>query len=75
MQFGNIDIDSRLIQAREVVEGVEIVDSLNGCACCTVRGDLMDALVKLVTHLPRSKSSRLALSFKVYALSVQVNWD
>ena len=49
MQFGSIDIDSRLIQAKEVVEGVEIVDSLNGCACCTVRGDLMDALMKLVS--------------------------
>lgn len=49
MQFGSIDIDSRLIQAREVVDGVEIVDSLNGCACCTVRGDLMDALMKLVS--------------------------
>lgn len=49
LQFGSIDIDSRLIQAREVVDGVEIVDSLNGCACCTVRGDLMDALIKLVS--------------------------
>lgn len=59
MQFGNIDIDSRLIQAKEVVEGVEIVESLNGCACCTVRGDLMEALIKLVNSEPLTFSTIL----------------
>ena len=51
LQFGDIDIDGSLIAHREILEGEggEIVETLNGCACCTVRADLMDVLLKLVS--------------------------
>jgi len=63
VQFGSIDIDSKLIKAKEVVDGVEIVESLNGCACCTVRGDLIDSLVKLVRLYPPLSLQSFPLQF------------
>ena len=45
-EFGAVDIDSTLV--RENMQVAEEVISLdNGCACCTVRGDLVKALTKL----------------------------
>lgn len=48
VQFGAIDIDSSLIRSKQSLEGVDIVESLNGCICCSVRADLLEALEKLV---------------------------
>ena len=42
--FGSINIDSKLIVG---VEG-ETVTLSNGCICCTMRGDLIDAIAKIV---------------------------
>jgi len=43
-EFGEVDVDSRILlrEARE-----EIVQTANGCLCCTVRGDLRRGLVSL----------------------------
>lgn len=43
-EFGEVDVDSRLL-VREGRE--EIVQTENGCLCCTVRGDLRRSLVDL----------------------------
>lgn len=49
-QFGEIDIDSQLIVKQEALEGTTntITQLSNGCLCCTVRDDLIQALIKLV---------------------------
>jgi G3E family GTPase len=47
--FGEINIDSQLVVG---VEG-ETISLSNGCICCTIRGDLVDALLKLVNRQDR----------------------
>ena len=45
-EFGAIDIDTSLVKENlNVAE--EVISLDNGCACCTVRGDLLKALGKL----------------------------
>jgi G3E family GTPase len=41
--FGNINIDAALIKSRSE----DAISLANGCACCTVAGDLTRALIKL----------------------------
>ncbi|XP_066345792.1 uncharacterized protein [Miscanthus floridulus] len=46
-EFGEVDIDSSLIASHSsVTEDIVMVN--NGCLCCTVRGDLVKMLLKLV---------------------------
>ena len=46
-EFGEIDIDSELVAFQE--NGEEDIMLLNnGCLCCSVRGDLVDMLGRLV---------------------------
>ena len=45
-EFGAISIDEQLVKENlKVAE--EVISLDNGCACCTVRGDLMKALTQL----------------------------
>ncbi|KAL6760024.1 CobW/HypB/UreG, nucleotide-binding domain-containing protein [Haematococcus lacustris] len=48
-EFGEIDIDSELVVKQEVVEGSRdtVMQLSNGCLCCTVRDDLIQALNRL----------------------------
>lgn len=47
MQFGEVDIDGSLVASHSsVAEDIVMVN--NGCLCCTVRGDLVKMLLKLV---------------------------
>ena len=48
-EFGEIDIDSELVAFQDDAEE-DILLLNNGCLCCTVRGDLVDMLGKLVTE-------------------------
>lgn len=43
-----MDIDSSLVANHSSVPGEDIVMVNNGCLCCTVRGDLVKMLLKLV---------------------------
>jgi G3E family GTPase len=47
--FGEVNIDSQLVVG---VEG-ETVSLSNGCICCSIRGDLVDALIKIVNRPDR----------------------
>jgi len=50
-EFGAIDIDSSLISANSKLAAKEDVISMdNGCVCCTVRGDLVEAFKKLAAR-------------------------
>lgn len=45
-EFGSVSIDDELVSANvQSKEDLVVLD--NGCVCCTVRGDLMNALFKL----------------------------
>tara|TARA_B110000977_G_scaffold97815_1_gene128773 strand:- start:37126 stop:38157 length:1032 start_codon:yes stop_codon:yes gene_type:complete len=48
-EFGEVDIDSELVAFQDDAEE-DILLLNNGCLCCTVRGDLVDMLGKLVTE-------------------------
>ena len=45
--FGEINIDSQLVVA---TPEEEVINLANGCICCSIRGDLIEALHKQVNH-------------------------
>merc|ERR1712032_1563511 len=57
-EFGEVGIDDGLVQGGSMAEEENIVEMNNGCICCTVRGDLIAGLKKLIKN---SKKSNKAL--------------
>lgn len=49
-EFGEVGIDDGLVQGGSMAEEENIVEMNNGCICCTVRGDLISGLKKLVKN-------------------------
>jgi G3E family GTPase len=49
-EFGEVGIDGKIIQSEleDNTQQTRIVEISNGCLCCIVRGDLIDAVAKLV---------------------------
>merc|ERR1712070_1093523 len=47
-EFGEVGIDDALVKGGSMAEEENIVEMNNGCICCTVRGDLIAGLKKLV---------------------------
>ena len=62
VQFGEIDIDSELVTARDTLgDGEQQIMMLNnGCLCCTVRDDLVKMLAELVSRANTAKSCHYA---------------
>lgn len=54
--FGSVNVDAQLVGSRATVQGEVALQ--NGCICCTIRGDLLDALWSL-THRPSPPSQIL----------------
>ncbi|GMH90697.1 hypothetical protein TL16_g11842, partial [Triparma laevis f. inornata] len=48
-EFGAVSVDSKILS--EKTEGDELIEVMNGCICCTVRGDLVEALKRLYTKI------------------------
>ena len=44
-EFGEIGIDNELI----ISTGDDMVELSNGCICCTINNDLLDAVARIVT--------------------------
>merc|ERR1712203_35569 len=53
-EFGEVGIDDALVQGGSMAEEENIVEMNNGCICCTVRGDLIAGLKKLVKSSNKS---------------------
>mmetsp|Transcript_89735 Transcript_89735/g.231668 ORF Transcript_89735/g.231668 Transcript_89735/m.231668 type:complete len:459 (+) Transcript_89735:47-1423(+) len=49
-EFGEVGIDDALIEAGPLTTEENIVEMNNGCICCTVRGDLIAGLKKMVKN-------------------------
>lgn len=60
-EFGDVGIDGKLIVAAED----DLVELQNGCVCCTVRGDLQEALGQMLSRrgaiLGRAKFDRIVI--------------
>ena len=60
-EFGDVGIDGKLIVAAED----DLVELQNGCVCCTVRGDLQEALGQMLARrgsiLGRAKFDRIVI--------------
>jgi len=46
-EFGDVGVDEELIYGRSTSIDEELIEVMNGCICCTVRGDLVEALKNL----------------------------
>ena len=46
-EFGAVGVDDAILAAKDTPKGEEIIEMLNGCICCTVRGDLIKVMKKL----------------------------
>jgi len=53
-EFGEVGIDEKIINTniKEKIDE-EIIEVMNGCICCTVRGDLVETLKKLATKVKK----------------------
>jgi len=54
-EFGEVGIDDNLVKGGSMAEEENIVEMNNGCICCTVRGDLIAGLKKLIKNSKKSK--------------------
>jgi len=48
-EFGEVGIDEKILGSDKIKEKIdeEIIEVMNGCICCTVRGDLVETLKRL----------------------------
>jgi len=53
-EFGEVGIDDKLVKGGTMAEEENIVEMNNGCICCTVRGDLIAGLKKLIKNSKKS---------------------
>jgi G3E family GTPase len=53
-EFGEVGIDDSLVKAGSLASEENIVEMNNGCICCTVRGDLIAGLKKLIKNSQKS---------------------
>ena len=53
-EFGEVGIDDSLIEQRAMAMEENIIEMNNGCICCTVRGDLIAGLKKLIKNSTKS---------------------
>jgi G3E family GTPase len=52
-EFGDVGLDHLLVERAE--DGIVLLQS--GCLCCTMRGDLVDALERLLRHLDNGRAA------------------
>jgi len=50
-EFGEVGVDEKLIAGRKENTNDDVIEVMNGCICCTVRGDLVEALKRLYAQV------------------------
>jgi len=68
-EFGEVGIDDGLVQGGSMAEEENIVEMNNGCICCTVRGDLIAGLKKLVKNSKKKKQPLDAVMIETTGLA------
>jgi G3E family GTPase len=53
-EFGEVGIDDALVKGGSMADEENIVEMNNGCICCTVRGDLIAGLKKLMKKMTKT---------------------
>ncbi|CAE7255788.1 Cbwd1 [Symbiodinium natans] len=53
-EFGEVGIDDSLIEAGPLATQENVIEMNNGCICCTVRGDLISGLKKMIKKSTKS---------------------
>merc|ERR1719258_682000 len=53
-EFGEVGIDDNVVKGGSMAEEENIVEMNNGCICCTVRGDLIAGLKKLIKNAKKT---------------------
>eukprot|EP00928_Gymnodinium_smaydae_P081586 TRINITY_DN65078_c0_g1_i1.p1 TRINITY_DN65078_c0_g1~~TRINITY_DN65078_c0_g1_i1.p1 ORF type:complete len:477 (-),score=114.94 TRINITY_DN65078_c0_g1_i1:228-1595(-) len=56
-EYGEVGIDDSLVKGGAMAEEEVIVEMNNGCVCCTVRGDLIAGLKKLIKKSKKAGKS------------------
>ena len=49
-EVGEVAVDDLLLESRERTDGPEVILMPSGCVCCKVRGDLVEALQRMIKH-------------------------
>jgi len=52
-EYGDVGVDENIIVKQDSEE--QIIEVMNGCICCTVRGDLVNVLKRLYARLAKDK--------------------
>ena len=52
-EFGEIGLDHLLVERSDE----NVFEMASGCLCCTIRGDLIDTMLKLIAGVTRARSS------------------
>merc|ERR1712021_119639 len=47
-EFGDVGVDERILSEKA---NEEVIEVMNGCICCSVRGDLVEALENLYSKI------------------------
>jgi len=68
-EFGEVGIDDALVKGGAMAEEENIVEMNNGCICCTVRGDLITGLKKLVKNSKKSGKALDAVMIETTGLA------
>jgi len=52
-EFGEVGVDENILAVKKEDVQEEVIEVMNGCICCTVRGDLVEALKRMYTKISK----------------------
>jgi G3E family GTPase len=52
-EFGEIGVDDKILAIKKEKMEEEVIEVMNGCICCTVRGDLVEALKRMYAKISK----------------------
>merc|ERR1712217_681363 len=67
--FGEVGIDDGPVQGGSMAEEKNIVETNNGCICCTVRGDLITGLKRLAKNSKKNNKPLYSVMIETTGLA------